>query len=390
MKRNILFVTVLGAFSAGVHAQSSVTLYGTIDAGLAFSSNAAGSRQYFFSSGVESANRWGVTGIEDLGGGLRTIFTLESGYSVANGTLGQGGTFFGRQIFLGFDSNQLGTATLGRQYVTSSNFVGPFSAGNDWAAQGALYGAHPADMDNLDSTNRANNAIKYLSPVYGGFRFGGMYSLGGVAGDFTQKQIWSLGAGYATGPVKVGVGYLYVKDPNFSWFGNGTNSSIAGSNLTNPIISGFSTASGLQVAAAGASYAIGKAIVAAVYSNTSFRNLGSVAVANVRSQYSGNATFNIGELNLKYYLTPSFQLGVSYSLTDGSDLNGHTGARYQQVDLGADYFLSKRTDFYLVAVGQKASGTDSTGKAAVAAIDGLTASSNDKQLLVSAGIRQKF
>lgn len=390
MKKHVVFMAVLAAFSTVASAQSSVTLYGTVDAGLAFNSNAAGSRQYFLGNGTQSANRWGLTGAEDLGAGLHTIFTLESGYSVANGTTGQAGTFFGRQVFVGLDSSSAGTVTLGRQYVTSSNFVGFFSSGNDWAAQGALYGAHPADMDNLDSTYRANNAIKYVSPILGGFRVGGMYSLGGIAGDFTQRQIWSLGVGYAGGPLKAGAGYLYVKDPNYSWYGNGTTSSATGLNVTSPIISGFASASGLRVAAAGVSYAIGGATIAAVYSNTGFVNVGSVAIAYVKPAISGDVTFNTGELNIKYYLTPAFLLGVSYALTDGGDVAGRGGARYQQLNLGADYFLSKRTDLYLVAVGQKASGTDSTGKAAVAAIDGLTASSNSKQLLITAGIRQKF
>jgi predicted porin len=65
-------------------------------------------------------------------------------------------------------------------------------------------------------------------------------------------------------------------------------------------------------------------------------------------------------------------------------------ATYHQFASGIDYFLSKRTDVYLIAVYQKASGTDSTGKPAVAAINGPSASADDKQAVVRVGLRHKF
>ncbi|GJH28922.1 hypothetical protein CBA19CS42_30420 [Caballeronia novacaledonica] len=57
-------------------------------------------------------------------------------------------------------------------------------------------GAHPADNDNFNNTNRVTNAIKFTSPTIDGFTFGGMCSLSGVAGDVTRNQIWPLGGGY--------------------------------------------------------------------------------------------------------------------------------------------------------------------------------------------------
>jgi len=64
--------------------------------------------------------------------------------------------------------------------------------------------------------------------------------------------------------------------------------------------------------------------------------------------------------------------------------------QYHQAALGADYFLSKRTDLYVAAVYQHASGTDSTGMAAHANILGLSASSTTNQSVAAAGIRHKF
>ena len=77
----------------------------------------------------------------------------------------------------------------------------------------------------MNNSNRVNNAVKYTSANYAGFTFGGLYSLGGVAGQFNRNQIWSVGVGYTQGPLQLGAGYLNVKDPNFSFFGNNATSS---------------------------------------------------------------------------------------------------------------------------------------------------------------------
>ncbi len=71
-------------------------------------------------------------------------------------------------------------------------------------------------------------------------------------------------------------------------------------------------------------------------------------------------------------------------------LNGADGATYHQVAAGLDDFLSKRTDVNLTAVYQRASGTDSTGRAAVAAINGPGASANDRWFEARIGMRHKF
>ncbi len=65
-------------------------------------------------------------------------------------------------------------------------------------------------------------------------------------------------------------------------------------------------------------------------------------------------------------------------------------AAYLQLDTGVDYLLSKRTDAYVLAVLQRATGRDSLGQAAVANISGFTASSTDKQIGLRIGLRHKF
>jgi Outer membrane protein (porin) len=325
-----------------------------------------------------------LRGIEDLGSGLTAIFLFENGYSVTNGRLAQGGDEFGRQAYVGLGSRTYGTVTLGRQYDSVVDFSGRLESATQWATG---YGAHPGDLDNMDNNNRVNNAIKFRSANYAGFSAGGLYSLGGVAGQFSRNQIWSVGAGYDRGPLTLGAGYLHIKDPNYSFFGNNSTSSTTASNMTGSLVySGYASAKTQQVITAGAAYTLGAATLGATYSNTQFKDIGTeTGLAAVGR--GGSAKFHNAELNLKYQLTPALLLGTAYDYTHGYGVNG---AIYHQVNVGADYFLSKRTDLYLVGLYQHASGTDSTGKAARANLNALSPSSTANQLAAIAGIRLKF
>lgn len=392
MKRIVLGAACL-TFSGLTFAQSSVTLYGVIDQGLNFNTNMNGSRSYAMQSGVLSGSRWGLKGTEDLGGGLKAIFTLENGFDPSTGKLGQGGLEFGRQAYFGL-SSAWGTVTLGRQYDMNVDFVGPLEAASQWAGN---IGAHPGDLDNLNNAYRTNNAVKFKSVSYGGFSFGGLYSLGGVAGDVSRNQIWSLGAGYANGPLVIGVGYINARNPNVSFFGNSTSGAVSATvaNSVYPVFSGFLSAHTYQAVSAGAAYTIGGMTVGGTYSNVAFRGLGDTSSGPNAAGYRGNAIFNSAELSLKYQLTPALLIGAAYSYTASNSVSSasgsNNGATYNQGDIGVDYFLSKRTDLYAVGIYQKASGTDSRNRAAVASINNQSSpSSNDHQALVRIGIRHKF
>src|SRR6266702_8112619 len=86
----------LAGISNASHAQSSVTLYGILDAGITYVNNTGGSHVVKFDDGISYGNRLGFKGVEDLGGGLKAVFVLESGFHLGNGTLGFGGSEFGR------------------------------------------------------------------------------------------------------------------------------------------------------------------------------------------------------------------------------------------------------------------------------------------------------
>src|SRR5215469_1174898 len=188
MKIKIFSTAAVVAFSGYAHAQSSVTLYGIVDDGFNFVTNSGGAHLYSLVSGGIQSSRWGLRGNEDLGGGLSSVFVLENGFDLNSGKLGQGGLEFGRQAYAGL-SSRYGTVTFGRQYDSVVDYIGPFAAGDQW---GGYIAAHPGDLDNFNNSYRTNNTIKYASANYAGLTFGGTYSFGGTAGDFSHNQIFSV------------------------------------------------------------------------------------------------------------------------------------------------------------------------------------------------------
>jgi predicted porin len=384
----------LGLVAGAAHAQSSVTLYGIVDAGFLYNNNVKGGALYGLSSATSS--RWGLLGAEDLGGGLKAIFDLENGFTVGTGALGQGGLLFGRKAFVGLSSATWGTVTAGRQYSASNDATSTFASGADWAASGLGYGTRAADVDNVDTSNRIQNAIKYTSPNFGGVTVGVLYSFGNVAGNFGQNSVKDVGVAYANGPLKLGASYMFTKDPYYATFGNQGNSSTSATgtnnNMPSRIFGGYASAGSQQIVTAGGSYGIGPVTVAVLYSNTQFQNLGQVnAGGSYGTSYDGGtATFNSGELNVKYAVSPSLTVAAAYIYTHNSGAGDYGSAHYNQVNLGANYAITKRTSLYADAFYEAAAGTDSTGKAAVANFSGSTYSSTSHAVAAIFGMTHRF
>ncbi|MGI4815648.1 MAG: porin [Janthinobacterium lividum] len=403
MKKALLAGAVLAMLTPYAFAQSSVTLYGVIDEGLDYVNNtqvagATGRRQasrVFLTTGILQGDRWGLKAVEDLGGGLQTIAVLESGWDINTGALQQGNALFGRQAYVGLAGKD-GSVMLGRQYDILLDYVSPAVSSDSW---GGAYAAHVEDLDNLNNGYRVNNAIKFKTATIAGFSVGGMYSVGGVAGDLSRNQIFGAGASYSYGPLFVGAAYMNARDPNISVYGsnpsggNNTVNNFGATALTgvqgNPAISGYASAHTRQIIAAGASYKLGKGTFLLNYSNVRFSGLGDLTAGPNPLGYTGSASFNTAELGYFMFVTPALLIGGNYSFTKGSGPDG-MDAKYSQIEIGSDYFLSKRTDLYALVTGMKASGRDSTGQAAVASINLLTPSTNDKQLMVRLAIRHKF
>ncbi|ASL46699.1 Outer membrane porin protein [Burkholderia sp. AD24] len=388
MKRLTLLALPAGLLLAtGAQAQSSVTLYGIADAGIAYVHNAQGangqnqSSLVKFSSGNVSGSRWGLKGTEDLGGGLAAVFQIENGYNLGTGTLGQGSREFGRKSVVGLSSSTLGTVTLGRQYDPIVDLVQGLTEDNYF---GGTF-ASPGDLDNYDNSLRVSNSIKYVSPLFAGFQVEALYGVGGVAGASGNGQTYSFGAAYANGPLSLGAGYFYANGGNTTT-GNVRTWTSSSDSLFNTVInSGFASAKSIQIVRVGGQYVIGAATLGLAYSNTQY-------ATDAFSAYHSTAKFNNGSVFFNYQITPALRTGVGYNYTS---LTGPSSAHYNQVNLGADYALSKRTDLYALAGYQKASGNtlNASGKvvSAQASIGsfGVNSGTSSQELAV-VGIRHKF
>lgn len=388
MKRLSLLALPAGLlFAAGAQAQSSVTLYGIADAGIAYVHNAQGangqnqSSLVKFSSGNVSGSRWGLKGTEDLGGGLAAVFQIENGYNLGTGTLGQGSREFGRKSVVGLSSSTLGTVTLGRQYDPIVDLVQGLTEDNYF---GGTF-ASPGDLDNYDNSLRVSNSIKYVSPLFAGFQVEALYGVGGVAGASGNGQTYSFGAAYANGPLSLGAGYFYANGGNTTT-GNVRTWTSSSDTLFNTVInSGFASAKSIQIVRVGGQYVIGAATLGLAYSNTQY-------ATDAFSAYHSTAKFNNGSVFFNYQITPALRTGVGYNYTS---LTGPSSAHYNQVNLGADYALSKRTDLYALAGYQKASGNtlNASGKVASAQASigsfGVNSGTSSQELAV-VGIRHKF
>ncbi|CAN0625064.1 general bacterial porin, GBP family [Burkholderia multivorans] len=384
MRKHVIPAAALLALAAPAFAQSGVMLYGLIDEGINYtdnvSVNGAGHANYQLASGFVQGSRWGLRGAEDLGGGLKAIFTLESGFDVNTGHLGEGGRMFGRQAFVGLTHAQYGALTFGRQYDSLVDYLAPLTANGNWG--GTLF-SHPFDNDNTDNSFRVNNTVKYASPDWNGLSFGGTYSFSNGT-NFANNRQYSVGAQYSLAGLQVAAAYLQANNA-----GNGAAGAIASDDAN-------FTAARLRIFGGGINYTFGAATLGFVYTKMDAKNPVSTVFLPV-STFSGlglTATkFDNFEVDGKYQLTPDFFVGAQYVYTDGKfdAANGSIKPKYHTVGLMADYNLSKRTDVYLQGAWQRVTG-DKTGTVAdggyVVGTDGPSSSPN--QFAVRAAIRHKF
>lgn len=191
----------LATAAGSVFAQTNLTIYGVADAGVSYRDNGAATnaKTWGVDSGQHSSSRLGFRGTEDLGGGLSAIFTLENGFSIDNGTLGQGGRLYGRQAWVGINSN-FGTIKLGRQnnpIRSALELVDPFA----FASAGSILNVFNAYGE------RADNTINYAIPTIAGFSGQIAYSLGEIAGNSSAGRQLGLSAGYSVGSLNLIVAY---------------------------------------------------------------------------------------------------------------------------------------------------------------------------------------
>ena len=230
MKKSLAALACLTALAA--HAQSNVTLYGSADVALTWTSNGQGTtlpgagpamptstRRLALDSGVGPGSRLGFRGREDLGGGLAGVFLAEMGMDVSSGVQQQGGAAFGRQIFVGL-SGPTWTLTAGRQYAPLDIAYGTADAlgGIYWGnVVGSSGHGNYQSLGSTAGSGTHNSTARVDNSVQGTMSFGPVTAKLMVAlGNETNNKAGRLinpAIAYVRGPVNVQASYLRIKTP---------------------------------------------------------------------------------------------------------------------------------------------------------------------------------
>jgi predicted porin len=211
MKKSLLAVAIAAALPSIALAQSNVTLYGIVDAGIAWNGNTAGSALRI-DSGIVSTSRWGLRGSEDLGGGLKGIFNLEAGFNPdAPGALD-----FSRRAVVGLNGG-FGEVRLGRDYTPAFLMAGSYDIlgyGHFGNTLNYTVGSSPLGLGG--TSVRFSNGLFYDSPDFGGFQVKAALRFGEVIAASDNGRGLSLSGGYNAGPLNVGA---YLENSNQSLAG---------------------------------------------------------------------------------------------------------------------------------------------------------------------------
>lgn len=326
---------VLSLVAAPVMAQSTVTLYGLIDAAVVYQTKQLSGTRTAIDAGQLATSRWCMRGSEDLGGGMKAFFNIEStlindtgaaGLGFGGGTAG--GTtqsLFDRASLVGL-SGDFGSVSLGRQNILGVDSIG----------QGDPIGlAHPGTNPNVAfsalnagniyqsfGTNgggaalRQNNSIRYLTPVFAGFGGALMYGAGERAGNSSAGAYKGISGYYRSG--ESGVALAYATLNNTPSAATGTAPAVAGDKLT--------------LWGGGLKYAISDAwTLRGTYAQNK-QDLSQRKIA-------------VSGLGVEYSFRPGFSLTGAYYNTKSSGQTTTDGKADQYYAIGK-YALSKRTTLY--------------------------------------------
>jgi len=336
-------------------AQSSVTLFGIVDANLGYVDADASDKGRFGLGGHgRSTSRFGIRGSEDLGGGLKASFWLEGEVNVDDGQAS--GLNFRRTSILSL-SGDFGEVRLGRDLLPS--FLGT-AIYDVWGTTGIGYYrgwdrwvASSANPD--DNGIRANNLVVYRSPNYDGFS-------GSVGYAFDEK---SLSAGGSNNVGRYMGGYLrYANGP-----------------LSMAVAVGQQKTGDANVAAdrdefsIGGQYDIGVAKIGSILMQTSYKPDGGQSLKY--NSYAVNAAIPVGG--------GTGMVNLSYALYDQKAIS----SKSHHIAAGYDYFLSKRTTLYGIVAHMKNNDNAALGLSARGVYTGATLA-DEGQTGVQVGIRHSF
>ncbi|CAG4925060.1 porin [Paraburkholderia gardini] len=336
MKKQFAAGFALAAIAGAVHAQSSVTLYGTVDAGLMTQTSSAASYSTAarnagsivrYKDGGVYTSLWGMRGADDLGGGYKATFQLQGSFDTGSGKSGLGDTgaasssIFNMAANVGL-SGALGSIKMGRQYAPMILALADTDARHAeyfGSVLTALLGLNSAAGWVGASTNGSigavydSNAIVYTSPAIAGFSASLEYAPGGVAGSIQGNTRESAVLQYNGYGLKAAAIY---------YNGHDTNPGAA------TVLSGLDNNRFMSLSA--------------LYTRSGFSISGSYSNGRNPSN-SGAADFNMITGGLAYAFTPALMVssGVYYI----KDRN-HSANQSTAFSLSTEYSLSKSTLVY--------------------------------------------
>ena len=318
---------------AVVQAQSTVTVYGRVDAGISKENDGTTDLEGGINTSDKlqlrnnSGSRLGFRGTEDLGGGLKALFQIEHRFNVDNGA-STSATFWNGKSIVGLGGN-FGTVTLGRDYTPAwyiGNEMDPF--GFSTIGQMGSAAAVPGTV------SRAPNMASYQTPTFNGLKGRVQYSFKETATSGARDGV-SFNVEYEQGPAYVGFGY------------------------ERPVRAGEvgATRPSVDVWILGGGWDFGSARVTATFANGT-SDPGSAAVdagtaAEAKRRHIGvGATFKVGAGEI---LAMVSRLTVKTTATDDDPANRATPLK---VGLGYHHHLSKRTRLYVDLGRAKTSNSD--------------------------------
>jgi predicted porin len=374
MKKSLLALAVLGAFAGVAQAQTSVTLYGSFDAGVRWLKGvdaANHSRTTMGSTGTYQSNRLGFRGVEDLGGGLNAHFNLEQDFNSGTGEVA--GVLFNRTASVGL-GGRWGAVDLGRQYSVNYRTIGVYDPFN-------YKFTTIIPLSNQGGLGRLNNDIQYTG-TFGPITARVEYALGEQVGNFRNGSTAAGGVTYAAGPFSVGGAYTFRKN-------NVTTAVTPATATTVALPPGVAATTGANFQnqrnwTVGGVFATGPFRVAAGYADNTQVVGAGLADLRIKDVWLGGS----------YNLTPALALTAAWYHTR-LNAAGTDGRRNLPI-IGATYALSKRTNFYFDV--DHARYTGANGRVLVAnqlpnslsTTAGGSATGRDRQTGVSVGINHLF
>ncbi len=382
MKKSLLALAAMGAFAGAAQAQSSVTVYGILDVGFQgvtsrgplSASNASNTNvnlTRFSGEGAETTSRLGFRGTEDLGGGTRAFFTVEFGLNPTDATLSGNANngLFNRQSFVGIGQKGLGQIAMGTQYTPVHLAVGRTDPGQQNNMVGNVIYATNASQGSgqtaISYTVRYNQALTFQTDRFAGFVLSGIYnnnngssnnsptttnllanSSAAATTGFGQgnNEAWGVGLNYVL--QKLNLDVAYQTSSQKSYVGNAqTGAAMPATQTIGTIPSNqLGTSLGQTQFYAGAVYDFGILKAYAQYVNSEAESKVNANFYLRRSAQQLGVRGNITKTIEGWASagTGRYSSGALNSLSAA----GQNTANFTGYQVGANYWLSKRTNLY--------------------------------------------